>query len=81
MIEQTMTFEELQVCAERLYFARRDHVPIPPLSSDAGLRDAELAYSVQEINTQRWLKEGHRLLASKIRVMAQKVDQKPWMPI
>ena len=74
MIEQTMTFEELHVCAERLYIARRDHVPIPPLSSNAGLRDAELAYSVQEINTQRWLKEGRRLVGRKIGLTSKAVQ-------
>ncbi|MBS0521535.1 MAG: fumarylacetoacetate hydrolase family protein [Proteobacteria bacterium] len=75
MAGQSISERALQACADRLFVARREKKPVPPLSAEFGLGDPEQAYAVQDRNTRRWLQEGRRLVGRKIGLTSRAVQQ------
>jgi 2-keto-4-pentenoate hydratase len=61
-----MTLEVSQTIADKLSSADRLKTPIPPVREALAGGGAPLAYAVQEINTERRLNEGRRLVGRKI---------------
>ena len=55
-----------QQIADSLYKARKHHNSISPISTMIGETDLELAYKIQDINTQRRINEGARITGKKI---------------
>lgn len=63
----------LHSLAEMLHQARTDRVTIPPIASQ--ICDADNAYAIQEINTDRRLAEGRRLVGRKIGLTSPAVQR------
>src|ERR1700733_7184623 len=45
-----------------------------PISQSHGIRDAESAYAIQDINTKRWLATGRRAVGCKIGLTSKAVQ-------
>lgn len=69
-----MTSERLAQCAASLFDARQNRQPIPPVGEAWDLADANEAYAVQEINTERWVKGGRRVVGCKIGLTSKAVQ-------
>lgn len=67
--------EEIQQAADRLWEAGRSGVPCQPVRDLIGELDLSAAYQAQEINTERRLSEGHRLVGRKVGLTAKTVQQ------
>ncbi len=65
----------VEEAAEALYQARRTRVPIPPISRALGITSPDLAYSVQEANTARWLGEGRKPTGRKIGLTSEAIQK------
>ena len=63
-----------EALAERLNDAYRSGA-VPPLRDGLQPTDAEGAYAVQQINTQRWLADGRRIIGRKIGLTAEAVQK------
>jgi 2-keto-4-pentenoate hydratase len=61
-----MTLEISQTIADRLDAAERQRTPVAPVREALADGGVPLAYAVQEINTERRLKAGRRLVGRKI---------------
>lgn len=61
--------------ASLIYEARRHGKPIPPVATAHKIANAKDAYVVQEINTQRWLGEGRRIVGRKIGLTSKAVQE------
>lgn len=66
---------QLAAFAQRLYEAYTSGVPIGPLRDELGDAPIETAYAIQEVNTNRWLDEGLRLVGRKIGLTAKSVQR------
>lgn len=71
----TPTSEAVQQAADRLHEAARTGVPGAPIRDFLRDGDVEAAYAVQEINSQRALKAGRRLVGRKIGLTSVVVQQ------
>lgn len=67
--------EKVQQAAERLWEAGRSGVPCQPVRDLIGELELSAAYQAQEINTERRLSEGYRLVGRKIGLTARSVQQ------
>ncbi|ASV34845.1 2-keto-4-pentenoate hydratase [Pseudomonas reactans] len=65
----------IELAASRLWQAELDGIPCEPVRDLIGIDDVELAYAVQQINTERRLKEGRRLVGRKIGLTSKVVQQ------
>ncbi|WP_432261789.1 2-keto-4-pentenoate hydratase [Cupriavidus sp. TMH.W2] len=65
----------IRQAAERLWQAHADATPCAPVRDCIGEHDLPAAYAVQEINTQRWLAQGRRLVGRKIGLTSRAVQQ------
>ncbi|HKI15001.1 MAG TPA: fumarylacetoacetate hydrolase family protein [Roseiarcus sp.] len=61
-----MTLEASRAVADKLFAAHNSTTPIPPVREMLPAGAIDLAYAAQEINTERRLKEGRRLVGRKI---------------
>ncbi len=61
-----MTLEASRAVADKLFAAHNSRTPIPPVREMLPADAIDLAYAAQEINTERRLKEGRRLVGRKI---------------
>ncbi len=61
-----MTLEASRAVADKLFAAQNSRTPIPPVREMLPADAIDLAYAAQEINTERRLKEGGRLVGRKI---------------
>ncbi len=61
-----MTVEASRAVADKLFAAQNLRTPIPPVREMLPAGAIDLAYAAQEINTERRLKEGRRLVGRKI---------------
>ncbi len=61
-----MTLEASRAVADKLVAAQNSRTPIPPVREMLPADAIDLAYAAQEINTERRLKEGRRLVGRKI---------------
>lgn len=52
--------------ARRLHEAYATGQPIAPIRDQLGAGDVTAAYAIQELNTERWLQQGRRLVGRKI---------------
>jgi 2-keto-4-pentenoate hydratase len=66
---------QLAAFAQRIYEAYTSGVPIAPLRDELGGAPIETAYAIQEVNTNRWLDEGFRLVGRKIGLTAKSVQR------
>ncbi len=61
-----MTLEASRAVADKLFAAQNSRTPIPPVREMLPADAIDVAYAAQEINTERRLKEGRRLVGRKI---------------
>ncbi len=61
-----LTLEASRAVADKLFAAENTRTPIPPVREMLPADAIDLAYAAQEINTERRLKEGRRLVGRKI---------------
>ena len=61
--------------AAAIYDARTSRRPIAPISETYGIVDPRVAYTVQDVNTTRWLAEGRRLVGRKIGLTSEVVQK------
>jgi len=61
-----LTLEASRAVADKLFAAHNSRTPIPPVREMLPADAIDLAYAAQEINTERRLKEGRRLVGRKI---------------
>jgi len=61
-----LTLEASRALADKLFAAHNSRAPIPPVREMLPADAIDLAYAAQEINTERRLKEGRRLVGRKI---------------
>jgi len=61
--------------AAAIYDARTSRRPIAPISETYGIVDPRVAYTVQDVNTTRWLAEGRRLVGRKIGLTSDVVQK------
>jgi 2-keto-4-pentenoate hydratase len=61
-----LTLEASRAVADKLFAAQNSRTPIPPVREMLPADAIDLAYAAQEINTERRLKEGRRLVGRKI---------------
>jgi len=66
---------QLAAFADRLFAAYTSGTPIAPLRDELGAAPLETAYAIAEINTERWLAEGWRLVGRKIGLTAKSVQR------
>jgi 2-keto-4-pentenoate hydratase len=64
-----------QSCADQINQAWRSRQPIAPIRDHFTVGDTAAAYAVQEVNTQRWLAEGRRLVGRKIGLTSKAVQK------
>jgi len=74
-MKATVTDNEVRDAADALNEARNSGPAIAPISKSHGITDSDRAYAVQEYNTQRWEKEGRRLLGRKIGLTSEAVQR------
>jgi len=67
--------KKLEQAAAALSQARQDRVPCKQISATFGISNLSGAYAVQEINTQRALEQGRRLVGRKIGLTSKAVQQ------
>lgn len=60
--------------ADRLYNAGVSQLAIPPISNEIGFDDIELAYKIQEHNTNRRVEAGARIIGKKIGLTSKSVQ-------
>ncbi|MQR00834.1 2-keto-4-pentenoate hydratase [Glaciimonas soli] len=65
----------IEQAADRLWQAHIDHQPCAPVHDLIGLTDIDAAYAVQQINTQRRLQQGRRLVGRKIGLTSKAVQK------
>ncbi len=65
----------IEQAADRLWQAHIDCQPCAPVRDLIGLTDIDAAYAVQQINTQRWLQQGRRLVGRKIGLTSKAVQK------
>ncbi len=63
--------------ADVIFNARRNGIPVPPVSQTYGVTDAGAAYGIQDINTKRWVGEGRRIVGRKIGLTSKAVQAQP----
>jgi len=68
------TAETMGKAAEAIFAARASGKPIAAISETFAIADAEAAYRVQELNTQRWLKAGRKISGRKIGLTSKAVQ-------
>lgn len=66
--------DRLQRVADAIFDARKTLVPISPIRDGFGIASAAEAYSIQELNTKRYLQAGRRLSGRKIGLTAKTVQ-------
>lgn len=64
----------IENAAAALYEARRTRKPVPPISETFGIKDADGAYAVQDLNTKRWVSEGRRIVGRKIGLTSKAIQ-------
>lgn len=64
-----------QSIADRLDTALRSASSIPPIKDELPVGDLDFAYAIQEVNTQRALSEGRRLVGRKIGLTSPAVQR------
>ncbi len=69
-----MNEQKIQSAANLLWDAWETGQPVSPVRDIIGETDLEVAYAVQEINTQRWLEQGKRLTGRKIGLTSKAVQ-------
>jgi 2-keto-4-pentenoate hydratase len=70
-----MNAETVARAARDIFEARESGRPIAPISETAGVRDAQSAYAIQDINTRRWVERGRRIVGRKIGLTSRAVQQ------
>ena len=61
--------------ADLLWQAHAEGRPCAPLRELIGVSDIDAAYAVQQINTERWLQQGRRLVGRKIGLTSKAVQK------
>lgn len=69
------TTSEIEQAAQAIFDSREQGRAIPQISQTFGVKDAESAYAVQEINTKRWVQQGRRVVGRKIGLTAKAIQQ------
>src|SRR5208283_4400220 len=64
--ERVLTLEASRAVADKLFAAHDSRTPIPPVRGMLPTGAIDLAYAAQEVNTERRLKEGRKLVGRKI---------------
>lgn len=65
----------IEAVADRLFVARRDRRPIPPVRALLPAKDIDAAYRVQQINVRRAIASGDRTVGRKIGLTSQAVQR------
>ncbi|MBB3708600.1 2-keto-4-pentenoate hydratase [Aminobacter aminovorans] len=65
----------VQDAADALFAARTENSQVPPLRDRFDLKGGDDAYAVQNINTERWIKQGRRPVGRKIGLTSKAVQQ------
>lgn len=71
----TISMDKIEQAAERLRKAATSLKPVAPVRDLLGVTDIAAAYAAQDINTNRALAEGRRLVGRKIGLTARVVQQ------
>jgi 2-keto-4-pentenoate hydratase len=67
--------KHIQQAADLLWQAHHQGEPCNPVRDLIGTNDIEAAYLVQQINTERWLEQGRRLVGRKIGLTSKAVQK------
>jgi 2-keto-4-pentenoate hydratase len=70
-----LTRTAIEATAERLFAARRDRRPIPPVRTLLPAGDIDAAYAVQQLNVRRRLESGRRIVGRKIGLTSEAVQR------
>ena len=65
----------IEQAAERLWQAHASSQPCAPVRDLIGATDVAAAYAVQQINTERWINQGRRLVGRKIGLTSKAVQK------
>lgn len=65
----------IEQAAERLWQAHAGSQPCAPIRDLIGTTDVAAAYAVQQINTERWISQGRRLVGRKIGLTSKAVQK------
>lgn len=65
----------IEQAAERLWQAHAGNQPCAPVRDLIGATDVAAAYAVQQINTERWINQGRRLVGRKIGLTSKAVQK------
>jgi 2-keto-4-pentenoate hydratase len=65
----------IQQVADDIFQARERGIPIAPVSQRPGIDGAASAYAVQDLNTNRWIKAGRRVVGRKIGLTSKAVQR------
>lgn len=65
----------IEQAAERLWQAHSSSQPCAPVRDLIGATDVAAAYAVQQINTERWINQGRRLVGRKIGLTSKAVQK------
>jgi 2-keto-4-pentenoate hydratase len=74
-MSQAVPGETVTKLAERLRAAYSGAEPVPPIRDELPAGDVEVAYQVQEVNTEHWLAAGRRLVGRKIGLTSPAVQR------
>jgi 2-keto-4-pentenoate hydratase len=74
MDSATLDGATLAKAAEAIFGAREGGRPTAPISETFSIADADAAYQVQELNTQRWVKAGRKISGRKIGLTSKAVQ-------
>lgn len=72
MSNENLTF--VKQAADRLWQVHSDRQPCAPVRDLIGISDVDIAYAVQQINTERWVQHGRRLVGRKIGLTSKSVQ-------
>lgn len=74
-IENPMNETSLEQAADRIWKVYQDHNPCNPVRDLIGEADLQQAYAVQQLNTQKWLAMGRRVVGRKIGLTSEAVQK------
>jgi 2-keto-4-pentenoate hydratase len=67
--------KNIQQAADLLWQAHQQGTPCMPVRELIGATDTEVAYAVQQRNTERWIEQGRRLVGRKIGLTSKAVQR------
>lgn len=70
-----MSNDPIQSAADRIWQVYQDHQSCEPVRDLIGETDLQMAYAVQQVNTNRWLAQDSRIVGCKIGLTSEAVQQ------